>query len=219
MLAIAVFSVTLAICRPRTELWPTYLAVTWVYFHASAHDLVTHELIAQEFTSPAVIRDVLADPSVAALPRIHAATDPRKALLDEIVIEVHPSNQGYRTPTTELTRVVVESATPSDAVIVRDALMIAYLRHRKSGNTVRGKPALPERVPHPLFDRPWKFRLATTLGLLLAIIALIVPIPKSKRLRLAVLTVLTVGLLIGLIVWWLMTHPYFYFNIGGFRIL
>jgi hypothetical protein len=219
MLAIAVFSVTLAICRPRTELWPTYLAVTWISSHSSAHDMVTHELFAREFTSPAVIRDVLADPSVAALPRVQTATDPRKALLDEIVVEVHPNNQGYIAPTTELTRVVVESATPSEAMIVRDALMVAYLRHRKSGGAVRGNPVLPERVPHPLFDRPWKFRVATTLGLLLTIIALIVPIGKSKRFRRTVMAVLTVGLLIGAVLWWLWIHPEFYFNIGGFRIL
>ena len=219
MLAIAVFSITLAICRPRTELWPTYLAVTWVNLPASAHDPTTHEAVAREFTSPEVIRDVLADPNVAGIGRIQAAADLRQELLNEIVIEVHPKNIGYIRPTTELIRVVVESPTASHAMQVRDAVMAAYLRHRKPGETVRRGAALPERVPHPVFDRPWKFRAATTLGLVFTLIALIVPIGKSKRFQRITIAVLTIGLLFGLPLWWLMTHPEFYFELGGFRIL
>ena len=133
MLAIAVLAITLAISRPKTELWPTYLAVIWLTTRASAHDPATHDSLAQEFTSPGVIRDVLADPSVAGLAPIQAAADPRKELLDEIHIEVHPGGQGYLKPTRERIRVVIESTTASDAVIVRDALMVAYLAHSEIG--------------------------------------------------------------------------------------
>ena len=38
MLAIAVFSITLAICRPKTELWPRYHAATWLSTSVSSHD-------------------------------------------------------------------------------------------------------------------------------------------------------------------------------------
>jgi hypothetical protein len=214
MLAIAVLSVTLAISRPRTELWPTYLAVTWLSTAASAHDPVTHEALAQGFTSPDVIRDVLADPNVAGLARIQAATDPHQELVSGIVIEVHPRGQGYIAPTSELIRVVVESTTASEAVIVRDALMVAYLRHRKSGNIVHGNPALPERVPHPLFDRPWKFRVVTTLGLLSSLVMLLVPIERSKQFSRNVVAVLAVGLILGAALWWFITHPEFYISIG-----
>ena len=219
MLAIAVFSITLAICRPRTEVWPTYLAVTWVTNPPSAHDPAAHQAIAQEFTSPEVIRDVLADPNVAGIARIQAAADGRQELLNEIVIEVHPKSEGYIPPTFELIRVVVESSTANEAVRVRDAVMAAYLRRRKPGETVRVNPALPERVPHPLFDQPWKFQVATTLGLLLTIIVLVVPIGRSKRFQRIMITILTIGLLFGLLLWWLMAHPEFYFELGGFRIL
>jgi hypothetical protein len=219
MLATAVFSITLAICRPRTELWPTYLAVTWVTSHSSVHEPFMHDLIAQEFTSPAVIRDVLADPVVAGLPRIKAASDPRQELLSGIVIEVHPSNQGYIQPTVELIRVVVQSSTPSESMVVRDALLVAYLRHRKLGGSVRGTPAPPERIPHPLFDRPWKFFAATALGVFSSTLVLIIPIGRSKRFQRAVMAVLAVGLSFGAALWWLMTHPEFYFSIGGLRFL
>ncbi len=219
MLAIAVFSITLAICRPRTELWPTYLAVTWVTTPPSAHDPAAHQAIAQEFTSPDVIRDVLADSNVAGLARIQAAANRRQELLNEIVIEVHPKNIGYIPPTIELIRVVVESSTANEAVRVRDAVLAAYLRRRKPGETVRADPVLPERVPHPLFDSSWKFRVATTLGLLLTVIVLVVPIGRSKRFQRIMITILTIGLLFGLPLWWLMTHLEFSFELGGFRIL
>jgi hypothetical protein len=165
-----------------------------------------------------VIRDVLADPSVARLAPIQAAADPRKELLDEIHIEVHPSGQGYIKPTRELIRVVIESTTASDAVIVRDALMVAYLAHQKSGNFIRGAPAPPERAPHPIFDRPWKFRVATTLGLLSSVIPLIVPINRSKRFGRLTVAVLTLGLILGAALWWFITHPEFSIRVGNGRL-
>ncbi len=219
MLAIAVLAVTLAISRPRTELWPTSLAVTWVIARSPAHDPATHEALAQGFLSPEVIRDVLADPNVAGLARIKAATDPRQELLNGIVIEVHPHVQGNFKRTNELIRVVVEAAIASDAVIVRDALMAAYLEHDKAGIIIRGDPALPERVPHPLFDHPWKFKAALTLGLLSSVVMLLFPIERSKRFRLIAITVLAIGLILGAALWWLITHPEFYITVGGFRFL
>jgi len=217
MLAIAVFSITLAIARPKTEIWPTYLAVTWLSTRVSAHDPGSHEAMTQEFTSPDVIRDVLADPNVASLARIQAATDPRKEVLDGIVIEVHPGGQGYIAPSSELIRVVVESETASEAVLLRDALIAAYFAHRKSGNAIRGAPVLPERVPHPIFDRPWKFRAATSLGLSSSIIALIVPIGRSKRFRRLAVAISACGLIFGAALWWFITHPEFSISIGRMR--
>lgn len=221
MLAMAVFSITLAISRPRTELWPRYLAAVWIYAPTPGHDPVTHETWAQGFTSPEVIRDILADPNVAALPRIEAATDPRKELLREIDIEVHPGGHGVVSPpaTSEQIRVVVESATPTEAVLVRDALIKAYLGHHKPGHLLRIAPVGPERVAHPIFDRPWKFRAVVTLGLLLSVIVLIVPIGRSKRFWITVVAVMTFGLVFGAALWWLISHPEFYLNIGGLRIL
>jgi hypothetical protein len=217
MLAIAVISVTLAISRPRTELWPTYWAVTWLSTRALDHDPVTHEALAQEFKSPDVIRDVLADEHVAGLARIKSATDPRQEVLTGIVIEVHPRGQGYYPPTRELIRVVVERGSAYEAVVIRDALVAAYLSRQQSGYSIRAVRVLPERVPHPLFDRPWKFRAVITLGSLLSIICLIVPIARSKRSRRLLVAGLSVALIFGAALWWFIAHPEFYIDIGRIR--
>jgi hypothetical protein len=219
MLAIAMLSITLAITRPSTEIWPTYLAVTWISARASAHDPVTHAAFAQEFTSPTVIRDALADPTVSGIASIQAAADPRRELLNELLIEIHPRGQGYIAPARELIRVVVESASASEAVLVRDALVGAYLRYHNLTTIVRVSPALPERVPHPFFDRPWKFRATTTLGISLCIATLIVPIKRSARFWRSVVTTSIVGLILGASLWWLVSHPEFHLHIGTFRLL
>ena len=112
---------------------------------------MTHAAIAQEFSSPTVIRDALADPNVSGNASIHAAGDRHTELLEQLRIEVHPRNQGYIPPTLELIRVVVESASASEAVALRDAVIGAYLRGQKLSTILRVAPAAPERVPHPFF--------------------------------------------------------------------
>jgi hypothetical protein len=193
--------------------------VTWICARASVHDPVTQAAIAQEFTSPSVIRDVLADPNVSGIAPIQAAADPRKELLDALLVEIHPRNQGYIPPTLELIRVVVESASASEGVALRDAVVGAYLRDQKSSTIIRVSPAVPERVPHPFFDRPWKFRAATTFGSSLCIVALIVPIKTSLRYWRILLGLSIFGAILGAAVWWIISHPNFYVEIGRFRIL
>ena len=165
-----------------------------------------------------MIRAALADPNVAGLPRIKAATDRHKELLNGVSVDVHPPGQHYWDPTSELIRVMVESPSASEAVLVRDALVVAYLAHRKSGNPIRGNPALPERVPHPLFDSPWKFRAATATGLFLTIIVLIVPISRSNRFRRVAMAALAIALIVGGSVWWLVTHPESHLRIGTIQV-
>lgn len=206
MLAIAIFSITLGICRPQTELWPTYLATAWFTIPASSHGPATHDALAQEFTCPDVIRAALANPNIADLPRIKTAADPRRELLSRMVVEVHPIDQPRNPPAFESIKVVIAGPSESEAVLVRDALNSAYLKYRMPDVTGILLPG-PQRVPHPIFDSAWEFWAATGLGLLVTVLVLVVPIPRSKRFPWYAAIVSSLLILFAAALLWHLTNP------------
>lgn len=217
MVAMVVLAITLAVTMPSTKS-RSYIAVTWIFASSTNHDPATHSALSQDLTSDAVIRGALDDPNISGLPRFQGVSDPRKKLLEVLLIRVHPRDQGYIDPERELIWIGVESRSRSEANLLKDAFVHAYLKHHRLGKIIAVNPAKPERSNPPVFDRPWKFVSAIVLGLSLCITSLLIPLKRGRGRVLRMLSdAAGVGLVVGAIVWWLLSHPEFSWRVGGFR--
>jgi|GEM_PF-4570736 len=219
MIAMALLAITFAVTRPITVIRPTYIAVTWLLLTDTNHNWDTHAALSRDLTSDAVIRDIFNDPDLSERPQFQEIVDAPGKLRRNLLIRVHPRVQGYIDPAKELVWIAVESSSASEANLLKNAFVHAYLERHRWGRVITVTPVTPERSNPPVFDRPWKFGAAMSVGLSFCVVSLFLPLKRvGERTWRMLAAAAAVVLVVGGIVWWLLHHPEFSWRMGGIRV-